>query len=144
MAPARARLSQSEMAPPCNSVRERSRSLAPRTIQILKKLPHGELFQYLLRGQELHLRPQGYEPCELLLLHPAHVNILQISSSRNVSRCYGSQTVYRCRPSTGRPNADRLRAIEYNRILNLSAKRGLTQKARAESPHVLIISDRIL
>ena len=30
----------------------------------------------MLRGQELHLRPQGYEPCELLLLHPAIVGLL--------------------------------------------------------------------
>ena len=25
----------------------------------------------MLRGRDLHPRPQGYEPCELLLLHPA-------------------------------------------------------------------------
>jgi hypothetical protein len=28
-------------------------------------------FAHLLRGRELHPRPRGYEPRELLLLHPA-------------------------------------------------------------------------
>src|SRR3989344_7900573 len=37
----------------------------------------------LLRGQDLHLRPQGYEPCELLLLHPASCNMLQAAVRRN-------------------------------------------------------------
>lgn len=37
----------------------------------------------MLRGQDLHLRPQGYEPCELLLLHPAAANVLRMLVAGN-------------------------------------------------------------
>src|SRR3989344_5312411 len=43
-------------------------------------------FIIILRGRELHPRPQGYEPCELLLLNPAMPAVYQIAPNSSNTR----------------------------------------------------------
>ena len=60
-------------------------SPAPAT-RTFKRKNSPELEEFLLcelRGRDLHPRPQGYEPCELLLLHPAFDRVLQRNARRN-------------------------------------------------------------
>ncbi len=40
---------------------------------------------YVLRGWDLHPRPPGYEPGELLLLHPAKKDSIKISYFLQIS-----------------------------------------------------------
>lgn len=57
-------------AKPCKSRRDSPPDCHSPVIQVAKdrRMP---VFCYLLRGRDLHPRPPGYEPGELLLLHPA-------------------------------------------------------------------------
>ena len=65
----RSRLLAGAYAKPCKSLTKSAQALfSPQ--HVMQKPPFGG-FCFVLRGRDLHPRPPGYEPGELLLLHPA-------------------------------------------------------------------------